>query len=130
MIDQSNRRDSDAINHYQRVLQVDTNSAFAMNNLAVLLASTSDPRLRNGNEAVRLAERACQLTQYKEAALLYTLAAAYAEAGRFDDAIACAQKARVVALAKGQKEIADANEPLLELFKAHQAYHQEPKTVP
>ena len=95
----------------------------------MLLATASDPRLRNGNEAVRLAGQACQSTQNKEAAVIYALSAAYAEAGRFDDAIACAPKTRVVALAKGQEEIADANEQLLELFKAHRAYHQEAETT-
>src|SRR5208282_5745227 len=69
MISVDNQRLSDAINYYQRVLELDTNgqtdSVIALNNLAWLLATASDPKLRNGKEAVRLAERACQLTQYK-----------------------------------------------------------------
>jgi hypothetical protein len=61
--------------------------------------------------------------------LVGTLAAAYAEAGRFDDAVATAQKARDLALASGQKDLADRNQKLLELYQSHQAYH-EPAAVP
>ena len=118
---------SDAIIHYRRVLELDTNSVIALNNLAWMLATASDPGLRNGKEAVRLAERACQLTQNKKAAPGYTLAAAYAEAGRFADAVSTAQKAREVALEQGQNEIVARNEPLLELYKSGRAYHQEAK---
>ena len=127
MISEDNQQLSDAINHYQRALELDTNSVPALNNLAWLRASASDPHLRNGGEAVRLAERACQLTQNKKASLVGILAAAYAEAGRFDDAIATAQKARTMALAQGQQEIAARNEQLLELYKSGRAYHQPAK---
>jgi hypothetical protein len=121
---------SNAISHYQRVLELDTNSVPALNNLAWLRATAPDPSLRNGPEAVRLAERVCQLTQYKEAFLIGTLAAAYAEAGRFDDAVVTAQKACAVALAQGQTEIAASNEQLLELYKSGRAFHQKAQTAP
>jgi hypothetical protein len=130
VITQANHQYADAINHYQRVLELNTNSVTALNNLALLLATASDPRLRNGNEAVRLAERACQSTQYKEAVLIYTLSTAYAEAGRFDDAVVAARKSRAVALAHGQTETAAKNEQLLELYKSGRAYHQEAETTP
>jgi tetratricopeptide (TPR) repeat protein len=119
-----------AITHYWRVLDLETNSVVALNNVAWLLATDPDASLRDGKEAARLAERACQLTQYQEAFLIGTLAAAYAEAGRFNDAVATAQKARMVALAKGQKEIAAANERWEELYKSGHAFHQEAGTSP
>ncbi|MGA3285033.1 MAG: hypothetical protein ABSD57_11325, partial [Verrucomicrobiota bacterium] len=112
---------SDAANHFQRVLELDTNSYPALNNLAVLRAMAPDPSLRNGNEAVRLAERACQQTQYKEVVPIRTLAAAYAEAGRFDDAVVTIQKVRAMALAQGQDEFAALDEQLLALFKSGRA---------
>ncbi|MGA3267020.1 MAG: hypothetical protein ABSE16_09380 [Verrucomicrobiota bacterium] len=123
---QRNRLDATAINHYRHVLLVDTNSVFALNNLALLLATSADPHLRNGHEAVALGERLCELTQYQQAIPLYTLAAACAEAGRFADAVATAQKARATALANGQKDIADANAHVMELYQSGQAYHQSP----
>jgi tetratricopeptide (TPR) repeat protein len=125
-----NQQLSDAIEHYQRVLELDTNSIPALNDLALLRATASDPQLRNGKEAVLLAERACQLTQYKMPFLVGTLAAAYAETGRFNEAIATAEKASTLALAQGQKEIAAKNEQLLELYKTGRAYHQEAKPAP
>jgi Flp pilus assembly protein TadD len=95
-----------------------------------LLATAADPHLRNGGEAVSLAEHACKLTEYKKAFFIGTLGAACAGAGRFNDAVAAAQKAHDVALAQGQKEIAANNEHLLELFKSGLAYHQEAKAAP
>jgi tetratricopeptide (TPR) repeat protein len=68
-------------------------SAMALNNLAVLLATAPEAGLRNGAEAVQLAERACALTANRNPVLLTTLAAAYAEAGRFEEAIQTAQQA-------------------------------------
>ena len=109
---------------------MDTNSVPALNDLAWLRATAPDPGLRNGPEAVRLAERACQQTQYKEVVPIRTLAAAYAEAGRFDDAVATARKALAMALAQGPKELAARDEQLLELYKSGQACHQETETVP
>jgi hypothetical protein len=130
IIAQGNDQNADAINHYQRVLELDTNSVTALNNLALLLATASDPRLRNGNEAVCLAERACQLSQYKDVTMIGVLAAAYAEAGRFDDAVVAARKTCTMASAQGQTEIVAKNEHLLELYKSGRAYHQEAKTAP
>jgi tetratricopeptide (TPR) repeat protein len=125
-----NGQTSDAINHLYQVLALDPNSITALNNLAWLLATAPDTALRDGNEAVRLAEHACQLTEYKEAFLIGTLAAACAEAGRYNDAVATAERARTVALAQGQKEIAAKNERLLELYKSGRAFHQKTKLSP
>jgi tetratricopeptide (TPR) repeat protein len=126
ILSQKSSHDAEAISQYQQVLDVDTNSIFAMNNLAMLLASDPDPRLRDGNRAVRLAEQACELTGNQQAIPLYTLAAAYAEAGQFSQAIAAGEKARQIALAQGQTDIAKANDPLLELYKAGHPFHQQP----
>ena len=109
---------------------MDTNSVPALNDLAWLRATAPDPGLRNGPEAVRLAERACQQTQYKEIVPIRTLAAAYAEAGRFGDAVATARKALAMVLAQGPKELAARDEQLLELYKSGRPYHQETKVAP
>jgi tetratricopeptide (TPR) repeat protein len=115
---------ADALLHYRRVLELAPDSVVALNNLSWLLATTSDTRLRDGGEAVRLAEHACQLAQYQKPLLLGTLAAAYAEAGRFNEAVSTAQEAHDLALAQGQKELAAKDEQLLELYKSSRAYHQ------
>lgn len=121
---------SDAINHFYQVLALDPDSVTALNNLAWQLATAPEAALRDGNEAVRLAERACQLTGHKEALLIGTLAAAYAEAGRYADAVAAAGQARAAALAQGQTEIAARHEQLLELYKSGRPYHQEARPSP
>jgi tetratricopeptide (TPR) repeat protein len=123
-------RDAEAIPHYRKVIELDTNVLLALNNLAWLLATDPDHKLRNGKAAVALAEHACQRTHYQEAFLIGTLAAAYAEAGRFDDAVAAAQKAHDVALAHGQKDIAEKNLHLMQLYKSGQPFHMDAPTPP
>ena len=95
----------------------------ALNNAAWLLATAADETLRNGPEAVRLAERACQLTQNKERVIVGTLAAAYAEAGRFDEAVVTAQKAINLATAAGDEPFAATNQQLLEFYRSGKAWH-------
>ena len=57
------------------------------NNLAWILATTDDPQYRNGKEAVQLAEKVSKASEYQDAGYLDTLAAAYAQAGRFAEAV-------------------------------------------
>lgn len=70
---------------------------------------------------MRLAEQACGLTGGKQPQFLATLDAAYAEAGRFPEAIAAATRTRDLALAAGQKEIAEAAEKRLALYAEQKA---------
>ena len=65
-----------------------------------------------------LAERACALTGYQMPVLVGTLGAAYAAAGRFSEAMAVAEKARALAEAAGQRDVADRNRQLLELYRS------------
>jgi hypothetical protein len=88
------------------------------------LATHPRDEFRNGPEAVRLAERACAVTSRQQAFLIGTLAAAYAEAGRFTDAVKAAQEAQAKAAAAGQTEIAARNEQLLKLYQAQKPYRQ------
>ncbi|MGO9587395.1 MAG: family 43 glycosylhydrolase [Limisphaerales bacterium] len=94
------------------------------NNLAWSLATSPDATNRNGAFAVKLAESACQQTRYRTTILVGTLAAAYAEAGRFDDAIATAQKACKLASESGEQDLLKKNQELLELYRKHQPYHE------
>jgi Flp pilus assembly protein TadD len=122
--------DTDAIPYYRKVIELDTNNFSALNNLAWILATARDPGLRNGKEAVSLAQLACQKTHDEQAILIGTLAAAYAEAGYFDDAVVAAQKAQDVALAHGQKGIAESNARLMQLYKSGQSFHMDTNSLP
>ncbi len=112
------------IAEYREALRLQPNAPEVLNNLAWILASNPNPQLRNGAEAVDLAERACALTQTNQALKIGTLAAACAEAGRFDEALAWAQKAREVALAHGETNVAARNLALEKFYRAHQPYHE------
>jgi tetratricopeptide (TPR) repeat protein len=124
LIHQSRKETSATIDCYRKALQAQPDWPESLNNLAWILAANRDATLRNGAEAVVLAERACKLTDYKEGLFVGTLADAYAEAGRFPEAVSAAEKARSVALAAGQKEIAQKNQELLELYRTGHAYHE------
>jgi tetratricopeptide (TPR) repeat protein len=113
-----------AVDHYHQALALKPDMVEALNNLAWILAANPPDALRNGAEAVRLAERACELSEHREPLLLGTLAAAYAEAGRFGEAVKTAEKARDLATAGGLKDVAAKNAELLELYRAGKPYRE------
>jgi tetratricopeptide (TPR) repeat protein len=117
-------RIDEAIVQYQQVLQIKPDSLNVLNNLAWLLATCPDAHIRDGVQAVKYAGRACELTHYGVSPLVDTLAAAYAEAGRYDEAIAAAQKACALATAAGEEDLLDRNQKRLVLYRAHQPYHE------
>lgn len=95
-----------------------------LNNLAWLLATHPKAEARNGTQAVTLAERACQLTGATNLWLLSTLAAAYAKAGRYPEAVSTQQKVCDLAAAQGQSGPAESFKSRLELYRSGQAYHR------
>src|SRR5262249_45345271 len=111
--------------HYRLAVKAEPELVLALNNLAWLLATHPDTQIRNGSEAVQMGERAVSITKAREPMFLGTLAAAYAEAGRFDDAIKTGEKARDLAKSRGMKELADRNEQLLREYKSGKP-HREP----
>jgi tetratricopeptide (TPR) repeat protein len=108
-----------AIQAYEHVLAINPDSVGTLNDLAWLLATHREAQFRNGQRAVELSERACQLAEWREPVLMGTLAAAYAEAGRFEEAIAMATKARDKARELRLETVVQRNEQLLELYRAH-----------
>ncbi|MEI7733147.1 MAG: tetratricopeptide repeat protein [Verrucomicrobiota bacterium] len=115
-----------AIQQYQEILRLKPDWSEGLNNLAWLLATASDASARDGIQSVQLAERACTLTSRKNAACLGTLAAAYAEAGRFPAAVAAAQEAIAAAKAVGDTVTANINQRLLEGYQQGHAFHEVP----
>ncbi|MCX6922235.1 MAG: tetratricopeptide repeat protein [Verrucomicrobia bacterium] len=113
-----------AVEEFRESLRLKPDSPAVLNDLAWILAANASGGVRNGPEAVSLAERACQLTQFKEPMLIGTLAAAYAQAGRFEDAVKTAEKAKDLATATGQKELAERNRQLIELYRTGTPYHE------
>lgn len=117
-------RNQEAVSHYNEALRIKPGSIEVLNNFAWLLATCPDANIRDGARAVQLAERACELTNYQKPVFIGTLAAAYAEAGRFDDAIAAAQKACALAEESGAQGLLEKNQELLDLYRTHKPYRE------
>ena len=120
------KRPREAVEHYRRALSLKPEWPEVLNNLAWLLATHPNDLVRNGAEAVRLAEKACQLTSERDPMMLGTLAAAYAESGRFPEAISASEKARSLAAAMGLSDIASKNAQLIESYRAGKPVRETP----
>lgn len=122
--DRQGRR-ADAIRLYREALKARPGWTEVANNLAWILATDPDPRLRNADEALSLAQQACEATGYANATTLDTLAAAYAEAGRFSDAVAALQQAIQLETPAGKTEVVARLHARLDLYKSQQPFREE-----
>jgi len=111
-------RVAEAIGQYERTLQIRPDHALACNNLAWILGSSPAAGVRNGPRAVELAARADRLLGGKNPVAAGTLAVAYAEAGRFSEAVAAAARARELAEAQKNSALVQSLEQRLSLFRA------------
>ena len=114
----------EAILNYRRALQFSPNMTQALYNLSWISATYKDEKFRSGEEAVRLAEKLCKITQYNQPLALDALAAAYAETGRFDAAVLTAKKALKLALMYGPQELVLGLKKRLQLYQAGLTYRQ------
>ena len=94
--------------------------------MARLLATSWEAQLRNGREAVRLARLACEASNEQNAGHLATLAAAYAEAGQFEEALHTARRARDLYARAGDQRSAGILRLHIEIFEADQPYRALP----
>ena len=114
----------EAIAEFRITLELNPDWPPALNDLAWFRATDPRPEVRDGTEAVALAERACRLTEFRDPLMIGTLAAAYAEAGRFEDAVKTGEQARAVAAAAGKTALAERNWELVEIYRQKKAYHE------
>jgi Flp pilus assembly protein TadD len=113
----------EAISHYQKALEINPDYAEAQNNLARVLATSPRASLRNGNQAVMLAQQANRLTGGENPIILSTLAAAYAEAGRFPEAVETAQRALQLAGTQSNPTLADDIRSQMKLYQTGLPFH-------
>ncbi len=118
---------SDAVDAFRHALELRPNWPPAMNDLAWVLATSADAASRNGEQAVALAEKLSAMSDTESPSRLDTLAAAYAETGRFDDAVAAAEKALRMAEESGNAALAERLTNRLEGYRAKQPYRDAPK---
>jgi len=111
----------DAISAYREAIHINPHHLGAYNNLAWLYATNPNAGIRNGREAVALATKACELTGFKKAESLDTLAAAYAEQGNFEKAVKYQLKAIELASPQMKKEL----QKHLNLYKMGHAYRDQ-----
>ena len=123
---QRQRRMPETLLHWREAARLAPQWADPLNNLAWALATAPEPAVRDGAEAVKLAQQAVELAGTNHVGVLDTLAAAYAEAGRFAEASATARQAQATAAAQGQAQLAEAIGQRLALYDAKQPYRQEP----
>ena len=121
-------RMEEAITHYQQALQIQPDDPEVQNNLAWLLATCAEAPLRNGAKAVELARRANSLTGGENPVIFRTLAAAFAEAGRFSEAVETAQRALQLAGAQSNTKLAGALQSEIELYQAGIPFHSPEQT--
>lgn len=96
-----------AIENFNNAIKADPSYDLPYYNLALLLATCEDERLRRPEEAVRLAERACRVNEHPDAEQLRILAEVYAEAGRLDQAVTTAERAARLAESTDRPELAE-----------------------
>jgi tetratricopeptide (TPR) repeat protein len=116
----------EALEHWRAAARLSPEWPDPLNNLAWALATDPRPELRNGAEAMTWAARAVQLTRSNNPVALDTLAAAYAEAGRFAEAVAAARQAQTTATAQGQAGLAEEIQHRLESYAAGRPHREEP----
>ena len=118
------KRFDKAISYYSKALSINPDSIEALNNFAWILSTQNNSVFRDGPKAVNLAQRACKITGYKEPAFLDTLAAAYAEAGRFHEAQTTAQQALKLFESSGKETLVKDIKGRLQLYNAGQAFRE------
>jgi len=117
-------RVNEALTHYEAALELQPGNAYFLNNLAWVLATCPNPEVRNGARAVELAQKAERLSGGNSSAIVGTLAAAYAEAGRFGEAVKAAQRALDLATAQTNTAQADMIRANIALFRAGSPFHE------
>jgi len=115
----------EGISHLEIALKAKPDDRVTANNLAWVLATCPDAACRDGQRAVMLAERACEATEYQVPVMLDTLAAAYAEVGRFPLAVKTANQALAI-LRRHPKMPTKELEFRLSLYRSQRPYRQGP----
>ncbi len=111
---------AEAVADYEAALKLKPDDSGILNNLAWLLCTSIEDELRDGPRAIELALKACELTDYKQGHILSTLAAAYAEAGNFEQAREWSTKAVEI----GDPDQLEQLKSELESYKANRPWRE------
>lgn len=114
---------AEAIADYEKASQLAPEEAGILNNLAWVLATSPKDEIRNGARAIEIAKKAAELTDHKAAYILSTLAAAYAESGDFDAAVAWSEKA--LAAAGEDEELVEPLKKELDSYRQKKPWRED-----
>jgi tetratricopeptide (TPR) repeat protein len=120
---------ADSLTHLRLALEADPDRVSDLNLAASVLATCPDSSLRNSADALALADRAQTLTHGQDAAILDTVSAAYAEAGRFPNAIEVEQEAIKVATQQGKTALTDTLKAHLTRYESNAPLREPPDPV-
>jgi len=115
-------RTREAILAYREALRWHPDMPQSLYSLAWIKATHSNEAFRDGEEAIKLAERLCQITNYNKPLFLDALAAAYAEAGRFSEAVKTARQGLDLVWQSGPKELVPGIKERLKLYQNGRPY--------
>ena len=113
-----------AFKHFKKSMSLKPRWPLPLNSIAWFQATHPDPAVRDGHNAIKFARRALRLTGNRNAQILDTLAAAYAESGLFEPAVATAQKAIAVAEGTNAEVLASKIRTRLELYSQQKPYRE------
>jgi len=106
----------EALENYRQTLGLQPDNIQILTHIAWILATNENDVIRNGEQAIQLAEKANQLSNNNQAIVLDTLAAAYAEAGRFERAVKTAEKAFRLAKLNKRNDLMNDIRERIELY--------------
>ena len=116
------KRTREAMSQYANALLIQPDFPDALDGLAWILSTDANPDFRNGTEAVKMSERACELTGRQNPVKLKTLAAAYAETGRFGEATNTLRIAKDLAAKANRQELVKECSLMLEHFERSESW--------
>ncbi len=120
----SQGKTADAVTHWGEVIRLQPKNASALRKMAWVLATCPEQSVRNGAAALELAQRAEQLSDGKDARIFDALAAAYAELGRFADALPAARRALELAMQSNESAEAMAVRNRIALFESGKPFRE------
>jgi protein O-mannosyl-transferase len=118
-----------ALAHWRTVLKLRPDSVATLILMARVLSTYPDASLRNGKEAVELAQRAAKLSGGRDPAVLDAQASAFAEDGRFPEAVEAADRALEAASAQGNSALAGVIRQRIALYRENRPYRQTPEDL-
>jgi tetratricopeptide (TPR) repeat protein len=120
----------EALIQWRDALHADPNAVPVLNQTARVLATTPEASLRSGGEAVAFAERAVKLSGGSNPGVLDTLAAAYANVGRFREAVETARQARDFATRQNNQRLSEGVNARISLYEAGTPFREAPPSSP